>query len=216
MLGMNVEDWTMTRMTNSQEQAKTDAVCGTTFPDVVIDMLKRGYGVCFRARGRSMNPTIQEGEKIAVEPVAPANVRAGHIVLYRSDRGVIAHRVVKIQRRRGDSRTVPTGEALIFLLRGDASRTCDEPIESTQILGKVVSVERDGHWLAPANRKTEWLRRIRAAASRLKQRIARIGSGSGFFSRFRYTFTRRSKMGTQTCGEPQALATVQTQHRLNP
>ena len=35
-----------------------------------------------------------------------------------------------------------------FILRGDASSTCDAPVESGQVLGKVVSVERNGREIA--------------------------------------------------------------------
>ena len=34
--------------------------------------------------------------------------------------------------------------ALFFILRGDASRTFDEPVAPEQVLGKVVSIERSG------------------------------------------------------------------------
>ena len=37
-----------------------------------------------------------------------------------------------------------SNEVLHFVLRGDASFTCDEPVTVEQILGKVVAVERNG------------------------------------------------------------------------
>ena len=37
-----------------------------------------------------------------------------------------------------------SNEVLHFVLRGDASVTCDEPVTVEQILGKVVAVERNG------------------------------------------------------------------------
>jgi hypothetical protein len=40
-------------------------------------------------------------------------------------------------------------EKLFFILRGDASRTFDEPIERDQVVGKVVSIERNGSSINP-------------------------------------------------------------------
>jgi hypothetical protein len=42
-----------------------------------------------------------------------------------------------------------SSEALHFLLRGDASRACDEPVKAGQILGKVISIERYGCSIDP-------------------------------------------------------------------
>ena len=50
----------------------------------------------FKACGRSMQPTIYEGETITVEPTDPVNVREGDIVLYRQNGRIIAHRILRI------------------------------------------------------------------------------------------------------------------------
>lgn len=47
------------------------------FRDMSADLLRRGYGVRFRATGYSMQPTIEDGEVITVAPVAPAAVTHG-------------------------------------------------------------------------------------------------------------------------------------------
>ena len=62
--------------------------------DLTAELLSRGTTVRFRPRGRSMYPSIREGELITVEPVAASDVKLADIVLYRSERGLIAHRVV--------------------------------------------------------------------------------------------------------------------------
>jgi len=68
------------------------------FSDVCTGLLSLGQGVRFRANGWSMYPTICDGEMINVEPVLPSQVRHGDIILYRSPRGITAHRVIHIQR----------------------------------------------------------------------------------------------------------------------
>ena len=69
-----------------------------TFVDTSVDLLCRGHRVRFSAPGRSMHPTIREGETITVEPLDPRDVKKGDIILYRSNSGVTAHRVVCIEK----------------------------------------------------------------------------------------------------------------------
>lgn len=71
------------------------------FFDLYSEFLSNGYSVRFRAGGWSMHPTIKGGEAITVaEPVEPSHVKRGDISLYRSDRGLIAHHIVGIERKR--------------------------------------------------------------------------------------------------------------------
>ena len=61
-----------------------------------------------------------------------------------------------------------SSEALLFILRGDASRTFDEPVTPEQVLGKVISIQRNGESLNPYSLKHKlacwahkWAYRIR-------------------------------------------------------
>ena len=184
------------------------------FVEVSTDLLRRGQSVRFRAPGWSMHPSIKDGETITVEPVAPCDVKRGDIILYRSQQGVIAHRVVKIQSavksqqsatshkwskyRTQDSEVSSQGSSFtphpsllysplceisnpqcdaqssslsphhLFSLRGDASNSCDEPVEPQQVLGIVVSVERQGHIIDLYSRKAKILHAVHSYVSNLK------------------------------------------------
>jgi hypothetical protein len=222
-----------------------------------------------------MYPTIRNNEVIGVEPVKPSQVKRGDIILYRTDRGVIAHRVVRIENerpfrasrsvslkdrlreprgaafgleargaayslgsapeghpprredrpfqalrsgsssledggsslKRSDPRTPACGRqevllkrsapqtkcslikhsalsfkhsslsphcsalSTLFVLRGDASGTCDEPVEGAQILGKVVSVERDGSIIDLNSKRTRIMNTVGIYAYRLRRTI---------------------------------------------
>jgi len=63
---------------------------------------------------------------------------------------------------------------LIFILRGDASAICDDPVEAEQILGKVVSVERHGRSIDLYSRRAKMFHFAYARASRLKRWVVRI------------------------------------------
>jgi hypothetical protein len=111
------------------------------FVDVVCDLLRRGHSVRFRAKGGSMHPTIREGEAITAAPAPPAGIKRGEVILRRLGHGVLAHRVVRILRS-------PDG-ALVFVTRGDSSAGHDQPAGESEVLGRIIAVERGGRALDP-------------------------------------------------------------------
>ena len=162
------------------------------FPELVTDLLKDGYKVSFSAPGHSMYPTIMANETVVVGPVEPSAVRKGDIVLFRSNGSLVAHRVMGIVKddkaseystllksfcpEEGpsacasvDGGDCPSIQSRFFILRGDAARTFDEPVTAEQVLGKVISLERNGKVVNPYSLKhklTCWAHRW---ASRLKR-----------------------------------------------
>ena len=143
------------------------------FTDVATGLLRDGYGVRFYAKGWSMYPTIKDGERITVEPVVPSQVKRGDILLHHNGRGVIAHRVVRIGRKKALLNPRNSVLGTFFILRGDASSTCDEPVEADQALGKVVSVERNGDLIDLDGWKSIILYTARFCGSRFKRSIIR-------------------------------------------
>jgi signal peptidase I len=107
-----------------------------------------------------MHPTIRHGDVITVEPVEPNILKGGDIILYRLQSDFIAHRIVKIEER--------DGCGLTFIVRGDASVTCDAPVKPEQILGKVACLERDHQVIDPYSLRIKlwtmlypWLARVK-------------------------------------------------------
>jgi signal peptidase I len=111
-----------------------------------------------------MYPTIRENEAITVEPVAPQDVKVGDIILYRSGESVVAHRVIQIEKGRGNT--------LRFILREDTWGTLDEPVEAEQILGKVVSVEREGRNIDLYSKRVKMRLFAHTLASRFKRWVS--------------------------------------------
>lgn len=132
--------------------------------DLSTELLGRGKRVRFRAPGRSMYPTIRENEAITVEPVEPRHVKVGDIILFRSGESVVAHRVIRIKRGKGDT--------LRFILCEDTLGTLDQPVEAGQILGKVVSVERAGRNIDPYCLRAKVRLLVHTIGSRLKRYIS--------------------------------------------
>jgi hypothetical protein len=65
-----------------------------------IEKLRRGETVSFRPRGHSMSPKIESGQLCTVEPVDPADVRVGDIVLCKVRGAEYLHLVKAIQGQR--------------------------------------------------------------------------------------------------------------------
>jgi hypothetical protein len=88
------------------------------------------------------NPFI-EGDSPLLKRSAPQ--------VKRSSSEVLHHRSAPQAKHSSPETTAgsSTSEALQFLLRGDASRACDEPVKAGQILGKVISIERYGCSIDP-------------------------------------------------------------------
>jgi len=142
------------------------------FAKVCTDLLRSGILVRFRAPGYSMYPTILHEDVITVEPVDASAVKVGDIILYRDEQSLIAHRVVKIENKSDihtDSQSSALSPQSCFILRGDARPACDDPIYVEQILGKIVSVERNGRCIDPYSLKFKLIRYARRLLSRLKR-----------------------------------------------
>ena len=154
----------------------------TKFEQACVELLREGYLVKFRAPGDSMYPTICDGDLITVEPIKPSDVIAGDIILYRREYGVVAHRVMRILKRsEQNSQGAPedpqdrsSSETLQFLLRGDAAINDDDPVRSSQILGKVVSIERNGRQIDPYHLRIKLRYKIRRLACHIKRLFLRL------------------------------------------
>ena len=99
------------------------------FGAIAAELVTAGLSFRFQARGRSMLPTIRDGEILHVQPVDTATIRVADLVLFKDGAGFKAHRIV--QRRRND----------VFVTRGDAGLEPDNAIRGSQIMGKIIAKE---------------------------------------------------------------------------
>ena len=135
------------------------------FNKITAELLRRGNRVRFRAAGASMQPTIEDGELITVAPVGPGSVKRGDILLYQNERGVVAHRVVGVVK---GTVTINGGDSPPYLIRGDASVSCDPPVAREQVIGRVVAVQRAGRSRPLDNRAFNLMRLMRLWLSKSK------------------------------------------------
>jgi signal peptidase I len=94
--------------------------------------------------GGSMEPTLQLGTAVVVEPVAPADIHVGDIVSLRSGstlQAIFTHRVTRI---------VPRDGTVWIETKGDANKNVDPSITSTaNVIGRVsMTIPYAGYLLA--------------------------------------------------------------------
>ena len=112
------------------------------------EVLNRGAFLRFRAHGSSMNPFVKNGNILIIEPLNGISVNIGDVVFYhRSDRSLIAHRLVKINVQKGEPHLITRGDSLNYF---------DPPVQSWQMIGRVVEIENGQKHL----RLSKWSGRI--------------------------------------------------------
>lgn len=104
------------------------------FRPVLKALLSEGLSARFIADGRSMLPTIRDGDTLLVEPVQPESIGCGDLLVAEYPSAIRAHRVVAL----------PGAERREFLMRGDALPLPDAPVSPERILGRVAGVKRAG------------------------------------------------------------------------
>ena len=105
------------------EPRQQSAVFGT----LARELIAHGKGFRFCARGRSMWPTIQDGDILHVEPFTKSPKR-GDIVLFFREGKFGAHRIIG-------------GADNNYVTRGDAGMEIDGVVRREEMIGKVVAKE---------------------------------------------------------------------------
>ena len=101
------------------------------FTFIAQEVLGRGRILRFKAKGGSMSPFIRNGDVVEVVPLK-GKINIGDVVLYRSSYGnPVVHRVIY---RNTES----------IITKGDSVSNPDQLILSKQVLGRVVTVEKNG------------------------------------------------------------------------
>ncbi|MCX6269856.1 MAG: hypothetical protein NTU44_01310 [Bacteroidetes bacterium] len=105
------------------------------------DLLLEGRTVRVTVGGRSMWPWIRKGDVAIIEPFSPGEEPLrGQLVVFPGAGKLIAHRLIAVRMTSAGKR---------FFTKGDACTRSDSPLEREQILGHLVSLERNGRKKIP-------------------------------------------------------------------
>ena len=119
--------------------------------------------------GRSMLPTILPGDTLLIDRVLidrtnRDTVTAGDIVLFSRNQRLFAHRVIQ---KSGDSQDIR------IVTQGDGLPDPDFPVNSSELMGKVAFIVRNGKCIAPSARQSFGQRAVSALVRR-SESAARI------------------------------------------
>ena len=130
------------------------------FAHLACELIASGKGFRFHARGRSMLPSIEDGDVLHVAPASTARLKIGDIVLFKKDGVLKAHRIVGKDKSKE-----------CFITRGDASTQTDGMVARGSIIGRIIAVEsKDGRLLST----TTVSARVRFFAGELRRRLSDI------------------------------------------
>jgi hypothetical protein len=105
--------------------------------------------------GGSMSPAIPKGSRIRIRLNYKGNYEPGQVVAFLYQSRIMVHRIRYSGRR---------DKAKHYLLtQGDAMLLPDNPVHVGSLLGPVIAFQKDGHWVAPADRHSVssfWVRCI--------------------------------------------------------
>jgi signal peptidase I len=121
-----------------ESQAKQEGRCS-----LAAEALRSWGKLRLLARGLSMLPTLRPGDFLTVQSVSPEQIEPGEIMLYMREGRFFIHRV--------KGKRVAGGEAF-FIARGDCMPEDDPPVRSSEVLGKIVEVQRAGSSFFPAHK----------------------------------------------------------------
>jgi ATP-binding cassette subfamily B protein len=93
------------------------------------ELLDDKHSLRFRMRGNSMFPTIKDGEIGIVQKCELGDLIPGDIVVFKSDSGLIAHRLVRKSTFNGVTH---------LITRGDKNTFNDPPFTADKIIGKII------------------------------------------------------------------------------
>lgn len=139
-----------------------------TFLTISRELFEQGKSVRFKVQGWSMRPFVRNGDLVTVSPVENSPVKMGDVVFYSTgENKVIVHRVVGKYEKNNKAN---------MLIKGDACFGLPDRVDSTNVLGKVVAIERNGHARKLDTRFCQTLNLLFAGISPLSRWTYPIGS----------------------------------------
>jgi signal peptidase I len=146
-------------LTGRVGNASIELACG------LAEEVVRTFGeVRLRVSGTSMVPSILPGDLVLIKKASLPDISAGEIVVYLRKGRFVVHRVVD----RNAAGTVDRPEGPRLITRGDRLRQDDAPVSEQELLGRVVSIERDSRKVAlPATGSNRAIVRLLRASDRV-------------------------------------------------
>lgn len=132
--------------------------------ELASEVLRSSGMLRVQVTGWSMLPAVWPGDMLVIESANSRDISEGDIVLFGRDGRLFVHRVVA---------KAGTIDHTQFVTQGDGMKHPDPPVTSSQLLGKVSLIMRDGKCLAPKS-SLSFSERTVAALVRRSDSAARV------------------------------------------
>lgn len=164
---------------DDQGNASLELACG------LAEEIVREFGeVRLRVFGTSMVPSILPGDLVLIQRASLREIVPGEVVLFLQKGRLFVHRVVD----RKAAATADGAEETHLITRGDRLRHNDPPVSSGELLGRLVSIERDDRKVElMAHEPNRWMVRLLQSSDRATSLYLRLAAG------WRNLFIRRTK-----------------------
>jgi len=107
-------------------------------PEIAKEAIEKGK-LAMPISGNSMFPFLSSNNTITVVKCDTGHLWPGDIILYtvrREKQILIAHRIIK--KMQYHSRRM-------FITKGDSCRRCDEPVDSSSIIGRIIEIKKTNY-----------------------------------------------------------------------
>jgi len=96
--------------------------------------ISKGENIKVKVLDKGMMPAIMIGDLVEVQPIHAMNLRTSHIIFYRQGENFLVRRIA----------AVTFGQSAEFTVKGDSLEKDEPTVQASQIIGKVIALERDG------------------------------------------------------------------------
>lgn len=165
--------------TDDQGNASMELACG------LAEEVVREFGeVRLRVFGTSMVPSILPGDLVSIRRASLHDITPGEVILFLQSGRLFVHRVVD----RKISSAGDCADETYLITRGDRLRRNDPPVSSRELLGRLVSIERDHRKVQLISHRSDRLMvRLLQSSDRVTYLYLRLAAG------WRNLFLRRTK-----------------------
>jgi signal peptidase len=110
---------------------------------LIANVINKNGFIDIPAEGTSMFPFIRKGDVCRFVSCEASTLKKGDVVLFRTSSGrLIAHRYYK---------AITDGNQTRYVFKGDTNLGFDEAVDREQIMGKLVSIQKDKRTLHAAH-----------------------------------------------------------------
>jgi signal peptidase I len=138
---------------------------------LIYDHLRAGRPFCFTISTSSMRPALAPRDRVLVSAALPDELRPGDIIVRKVADAWIAHRLIS---------SYKSSNEIYLITKGDNSLTADDDWGATQLVGRIIEIERAGRKktsrFARARRRAfiiAFLSRCQLSASRIESKFFR-------------------------------------------